>query len=190
MAASISGTAAIAGLGITEMTRQYTGDATTLALRAIKLALDDAGLTKDDLDGLLINGGISSMNPATPGALGLGLQTQGGFTNLRLVNHMNAAGSTAAQMVHYASLAINAGMASAVACVFADAPLTPGQSAGGAYGQVRSVTGMAGLGPAHGFFGANTGYALAAQRHMALYGTTSDHLGAIAVSTRAWAAMN
>jgi acetyl-CoA acetyltransferase len=190
MGSSVSGAAAIAGLGITEMTREWTGDATTLALRAINLALEDAGLTKEDLDGLLINGGISSMNPAAPGALGLGLQAAGGFRNLRLCNHMNAAGSTAAQMVHYASLAIEAGMANAVACVFADAPLTPGQSAGGAYGQVRSVSGMAGLGPAYGFFGANTGYALAAQRHMALYGTTNDHLGAIAVSTRAWATRN
>jgi acetyl-CoA acetyltransferase len=190
MAGSISGRAAIAGLGITEMTREYTGDATTLALRAIKLALADAGLTKDELDGLLINGGISSLNPAAPGALGLGLQVAGGFRNLRLVNHMNAAGSTAAQMVHYAALAVDAGLASAVACVFADAPLTPGQSAGGAYGTIRALSGMAGLGPAYGFFGANTGYALAARRHMALYGTTHDHLGAIAVATRQWATLN
>ena len=190
MASTRTTPAAIAGLGITEMTRQYTGDATTLAVRAIALALEDAGLQKDDLDGLLINGGISSMNPSATGSLGLSLQTTSGLRNLRLVNHMNAAGSTAAQMVHYASLAIEAGMANAVVCVFADAPLTPGQSAGGAYGQVRSVTGMAGLGPAYGYFGANTGYALAAQRHMALYGTTHDQLGAIAVSTRAWATMN
>src|SRR5262249_40983489 len=110
--------------------------------------------------------------------------------NLRLVNHMNAAGSTAAQMVHYAALAIDAGMAGTVACVFTDAPLTPGQSAGGAYGQVRALTGMARLGPAFGLFGANPGYALAARRHRARYGTTQDHLGAIAVSTRWWASLN
>jgi acetyl-CoA acetyltransferase len=36
----------------------------------------------------------------------------------------------------------------------------------------------------------NAGYAMAARRHMALYGTTSEQLGAIAVSTRAWAGMN
>src|SRR5687767_9718537 len=105
MATAISGAAAIAGLGITEMTREYTGDAVTLALRAIHLALDDAGLEKTDLDGLLINSGVSSMGPADPGSLGLNLQVAGGFRNLRLCNHMNAAGSTAAQMVHYASLA-------------------------------------------------------------------------------------
>ena len=188
MTASPSGAAAIAGLGITEMTREYTGDAVALAIRAIKLAQEDAGLTKDDLDGLLVNAGVSG--GTGPGSLGLNLQAAAGLRNLRLMNHMSAAGSTAAQMVHYAALAINAGMASAVACVFADAPLTPGQTAGGAYGRIRSLNGVAGLAPAYGFFGANTGYALATRRHMALYGTTQDHLGAIAVSTRRWATMN
>jgi acetyl-CoA acetyltransferase len=36
----------------------------------------------------------------------------------------------------------------------------------------------------------NAGYAMAARRHMATYGTTSEQLGAIAVSTRAWAVNN
>jgi acetyl-CoA acetyltransferase len=88
-------------------------------------------------------------------------------------------------------MAIQAGMADVVACVFADAPLTPGQSAGAAYGGGgRTVAGMASLGSAYGFFGANTGYALAARRHMALYGTTQDQLGAVAISTRKWAGLN
>jgi len=183
MSATISGAAAIAGLGITEMTREYTGDAATLAL-------NDAGLEKNDLDGLLTNGGISSMSPYEPGSVGLGLQVAGGFRNLRLMNHMNAAGSTAAQMVHYAALAINAGMTNAVACVFADAPLTPGQSAGGAYGRVRSVSGMAGPGPAYvvgmgqGHPGnprragceneVNTGAALAKETAFRMAGITTD----------------
>ena len=181
---------AIAGLGITEMTRQYTGDAATLAARAISLALEDAGLKKTDLDGLLTNAGISGADPYSPGSVGLSLQATMGLRNLRLMNHMNAAGSTAGQMVQYASLAIQAGMCTTVACVFADAPLTFGQSAGGAYGQIRALRGTAGIQPAYGLFGANTGYALAAQRHMSLYGTTNDHLGAIAVSNRKWAQLN
>jgi acetyl-CoA acetyltransferase len=46
---------------------------------------------------------------------------------------------------------------------------------------------MPGLYAAAGFFGANTGYALVTRRHMALYGTTHDQLGTIAVGQRAWA---
>ena len=176
------GRAAIAGLGITEMTREYIGTTEQVAVRAIRLALEDAGLKKDELDGLLINAGASA-------DLSLPLQRAAGLRNLRLMNHMNAAGSTAGQMVHYAAMAIEAGLASVVACVFADTPLR-GNSAAAAYGQIRSTRGIAALGPAYGFFGANTGYALAAQRHMATYGTTHDQLGTIAVSNRKWAGMN
>ena len=181
----------IVGLGLTEMTRHYTGGAVTLAARAVARALEDAGLDKDDLDGLLINSGISGMGGSGPGRLSLNLQSAMGLRDLRLVNHMNAAGSTAGQMVQFASLAVQAGMCNMVARVFADAPLTDGRSAGAAYGGAgRAPRGLSGLGAAYGFFGANAAYALAARRHMALYGTTSDHLGAIAVSNRKWAARN
>ena len=78
MSGGISGRAASAGLGITEMTREYTGDAATLALRVVRLALEDAGLAKGDLDGLLVNGGVSTTVPYEPGAIGLGLQAAGG----------------------------------------------------------------------------------------------------------------
>jgi acetyl-CoA acetyltransferase len=180
-----SGGAAIAGLGMTEMTREYTYSASGLAAIAIRRALDDAGLAKEDIDGLLVNAGVTN-------SVSTGLQTFLGLRNLRLVNHMNAQGSTAGQMVQFASLAVQAGMATHVVCVFADDPLKPGTSAGAAYaGGATRPKGMASLPGAYGFFsGANTSYALAARRHMALYGTTQEQLGAVAVSTRAWATMN
>ncbi len=53
-----SGGAAIVGLGMTEMTREYTYSATGLAAIAIREAIADAGLTKDDVDGLLVNHGV------------------------------------------------------------------------------------------------------------------------------------
>lgn len=180
---------AIVGLGMTEMTRAPIGDSATLAARAIRLAIQDAGIEKSEIDGLLINAGVSGFNPSAPGALGLGLQRTVGLRDLKFVNHMNAAGSTAGQMVQLASLAIEAGLCSTVVCVFADAPLQ-GNSAGSAYGQVRNLRGITALDSAYGFFGANTQYALAARRHMALYGTTNDHFGAVAVSNRKWAQLN
>ena len=183
MTMNVSGGAAIAGLGITEMTRRYSKPASALAVKAIQLAVEDAGLQKSDLDGLLTNAGVSD-------GIGLGLNVTMGLRDLRLCAHMNAAGSTAGQMVHYASMAVQAGMANAVACVFADAPLTPGRRGAEAYGQVRRLTGQMGLNAAYGFFGANTGYALAARRHMALYGTTQEQLGTVAVGNRKWASMN
>ncbi|MEZ4481096.1 MAG: hypothetical protein R3B97_08055 [Dehalococcoidia bacterium] len=125
------GATAITGLGMTPMGRIYGKSATELAADAVRTAIADAGLTKGDIDGLLINPGITGF---TGGGISLPLQNYLGMTNLRLLNHMNAAGSTAAQMVQYAALAINAGIARHVVCVFADLPLSEGKSAGGAYG--------------------------------------------------------
>jgi len=187
----LRGAAAITGLGMTPMGRIYGKSTMELAADAVRTAIADAGLQKDQVDGLLINAGITG---STGGGLTLGLQNYLGMRNLKLLNHMNAAGSTAAQMVQYATMAIAAGMATHVVCVFADNPLKEGSSSGAAYGSAaRSPSrpkGMAGLYAAAGYFGANTPYALAARRHMAVYGTTQDQLGAIAVAQRAWATKN
>jgi acetyl-CoA acetyltransferase len=95
--------------------------------------------------------------------------------------------------VHYAALAVAHGMANHVVCVFADAPLQPNKGGGAAYaamGRSTRPSGMGGLFSAFGVFGVNAHYALATRRHMAMYGTTNDHLGAIAVTERQWASMN
>ena len=184
------GATAITGFGMTPMGRIYKSTM-ELAADATRTAIKDAGLRKDQIDGLLINAGVTG---TTGGGVSLGLQNYLGLQDLRLLNHMNAAGSTAAQMVQYASLAIASGMANHVLCVFADAPLKDGSSAGAAYGGAarnpQRPRGMSGLYPASGYYGANTPYALAARRHMADYGTTQDQLGTIAVGQRQWATMN
>ncbi|HZP57452.1 MAG TPA: thiolase family protein [Dehalococcoidia bacterium] len=186
----LRGKAAITGLGITEMGRIYGHDAQHFAAEAIARAVADAGLRKDQVDGLLVNPGVSPL-----GAMGgVGLQNYLGLTNLRLLSSMNVGGATANIMVQYAALAVTHGLADHVACIFADAPLRqPGTGGGAAYAAMgRSVRpqGMGGLYTTYGVFGVNAHYALAARRHMAMYGTTTDQLGAIAVAERAWAAKN
>ena len=174
---------AVVGLGITDMGKVYGKTATGFAADAIALALADAGLAKSDVDGLLIHSnGSPEMNPM--------LQMNLGFTDLTLLNAMSAFGSTSGGMLHYAAAAIDAGQASVVVLVYADAPLRPAKSAGASYARARGVTGMTGLYATYGLFGANHGYAMAARRHMHLFGTTSEQLGAIAVGQRQWAIMN
>src|SRR5688572_26950904 len=180
---------AIVGLGLSDVGKVYGRSATSFALQAIDRALDDCGLRKEQVDGLLMQNGI-----AQPG-IGLQLQNQAGLKNLRLVNHMNAMGATPAAMVQYATMAIQNGMAGCVICVFADAPLQdPGARSGAAMNFARGArqqpTGWPSLDAHIGQLNPNAGYAMAARRHMALYGTTSEQLGAIAVSTRAWAVHN
>lgn len=181
---------AIAGLGITPQGKVYDRTALGLAVEAIQLSLEDAGLSRGDLDGLLLNPGLSW------GDLGMGsfqLQQAMGLRDLRLSMSMSAGGATAAAMVHHAAQAIAAGTCHTVACVFSDAPLKRPHAAGARERGSGSAAAYAfgrGLDAAYGQFGVNALYAMVAQRHMHRYGTTNDHLGAVAVAERQWANRN
>jgi acetyl-CoA acetyltransferase len=175
----------IAGLGITELGKVYGQTPAQFAADAVRRAVADAGLTLDNVDGLLMSGGVS-------GGVGLSLQQDLGLTDLSLLSEMQAFGSTASQMIQYASMAVATGTAEVVACVFADAPLTEGKAAGSAFGfEVgQAPTGWGGMLAAGGVRGIIPFYALAARRHMNRFGTTSEQLAHIAVAQREWATMN
>ncbi|MVU80702.1 thiolase family protein [Nocardia sp. ET3-3] len=177
--------ASIAGLGITDVGKVYGRSATDFAADAVRRAAADAGLAVSDLDGLLVSGGLKRDVTIT-------LANVLGLRDLHLLTEMNAFGATAGAMVSYAAAAVTSGMATAVACVFADAPLKPKESAGKAYtGRSRKpITGLASYSIASGITNANAKYALATRRHMETYGTTSEQLAHIAVAQRSWAAMN
>lgn len=178
------GDAAIVGLGITEMGKVYGRTAAEFAADAVMLAVQDAGYELHDLDGLLISAGVQQ-------GVGLSLARDLGLRNLALLSEVQGYGSTAGGMVAIASMAVQSGMANTVACVFADAPLVAGGSAGAAYGgRRRSFTGFGGIAAASGLTSTNAMYALAARRHMQRYGTTTEQFGAVAVAQRAWATMN
>jgi acetyl-CoA acetyltransferase len=179
--------AAIVGLGITPQGKVYGNTPLGFAVDAVKLALEDAGLERTDLDGLLLNPGLAWSD------LGMGsfqLQQALGLRDLRLSATMGLGGATACAMIQHAAQAIASGLCTTVACVFSDAPLKPPapererSSSASAYGFAR------GWEAAYGYFGVNAMYALVARRHMVKYGTTQDHLGAIAVAQRKWANLN
>lgn len=175
--------AAITGLGLTEMGRVYR-DAEDLAAEAVFLALEDAGLQKSDLDGLLINAGIGE-------GVGVPLHTILGLKELNLLTYMQGYGSSAGQMIQYAAMAVANGLATTVCCVFADSPLKENQRSGAvSYTGPGRPNAMASLDLVYGFASALPKYALAAQRHMDLFGTTQEQFAAVAISQRQWAAMN
>jgi acetyl-CoA acetyltransferase len=178
------GLAAIAGLGMTDLGKVFGRSPRRLAADAVRLAVADADLTLADLDGLLVSHGMS-------GSPGIELAAALGLRDLRLLTQMSALGATAGAMLSYAAMSVLSGAASTVACVFADAPLRPERPSGAAYYRdAPEYHGFRGMTAALGFRSVNAYYALAAQRHMARYGTTSEQLGAIAVATRQWAARN
>ena len=175
---------AIAGLGITEQGKVYGKTARQFAAQAVRRAAVDAGLELTDIDGLIVSGGINA-------GVGIDLQSALGLVNLKLLTAMQGFGSTAAQMVQYASMAVQSGMVETVAVVWADDPLKEKSSASAAYSATRSVPrGWCGITASNGITSPNTMYALAARRHMKKYGTTQDQLGHIAVAQRDWAQLN
>ncbi|WP_232078852.1 thiolase family protein [Mycobacterium florentinum] len=182
-------TAALAGLGMTELGKVYGRSSTALAAEAVQRAVADAGLALSDLDGLLVSAGIKQ-------DVGVGLAAVLGLGELNLLAQVNAFGATAGVMVAEAVQAIAAGAVTTVACVFADTPLKPERSAGASWrspnrsGGAGAARGLAGWSVASGAVNPNILYALCARRHMQAYGTTSEQLGEIAVAQRAWAAGN
>src|SRR5436189_558283 len=148
--------AAIVGLGITAMGKIYGRSAADFAAEAVALALDDAGLRKSDIDGLLINGnGNVDMDPRLHMVLG--------FEDLTMLNVMSAAGSTSGAMVQYAALALDAGVVSHVVLLYADAPLQESVTAAAAYARRGAWNGMNGLRGAYGDFGGHPPSALDAR---------------------------
>ncbi len=173
----------IAGLGVTAVGKVYGRTPADFAADAVRRAVADAGLRLADVDGLLTSSGVT-------GGVSVDLQRDLGLTDLRILSHLQSYGATAATMMQVAALAVMSGTASVVACVFADSPLRPDRGAGAAYGTRRAPAGWWGLLGASGVIGANPLYALAARRHMARFGTTTEQLGHVAVAQRAWAALN
>lgn len=185
------GRTAIVGLGQTKQGKVYDRNHVGFAVEAVELALADAGLARPDLDGLLLNPGIAWGNAAMGSFM---LQQALGLRDLKLQATMNLGGATAGAMIQHAALAIGAGLCSTVACVFSDRPLkSPAeqqQRSGKKEGSAASYAFARGLDAAYGQFGINAMYALIARRHMHVYGTTQDHLGAVAVAERRWANLN
>jgi acetyl-CoA acetyltransferase len=178
----VTASAAIAGVGVTAQGKLPGRSNLSLAVEAFQLAIADAGLRKDDIDGLLTEPGTTEFAWALDYLrLGEALGINPAFTGT-----MMQGGATAINLVQMAAMAVDSGQATYVACVFGDAPRT-GQAQ-------RSSDQAQGVGEdsweVWGANGAIAWSALSASRHMALYGTTSEQLGAVAVAARAHAARN
>lgn len=173
------GKAAICGVGHSRQGKLPGETPVTLAAEALRNALDDAGIAKSEIDGLLTLPGTSSPE-AAKNYLVLGERLG---INPRFTGSLVMGGATAGACVEIAAMAVEAGMAKMVLCLFADTARTSGNKFGAAAGgeDTWAVWGM--LGNA-----ANS--ALGMRRHMALYGTRSDQLGWIAVTCRKHASLN
>ena len=169
--------AVIAGVGHTAFGKLEGRSPWHLEAEAASAAVADAGLRPADVDGLLTDPGPSQgiLDGITPHFLRLGAQLglDPDYTGSEI---LGGAGSVA--IVERAALAVEAGLCDVCLCLYGDSPLTtPGSFQDGRGDEA-----------AFGFFGAVGLHALAARRHMHLYGTRAEHLGEAAVAARSHAA--
>jgi acetyl-CoA acetyltransferase len=166
----------IVGAATTRFGRVPGVTALDFTVQAAKLAVDDAGVRKEEIDAVLCKyppTGFQSLW-AHKVSQALGIQP-------KIAATIDQAGATNIGLVQYAMMAIDAGLITTAVCCYGDNPLS---GPPGTYGRPR------GSDAAFGLFGAPSGYAMIAQRHMIEYGTTSRQLGAVAVATRSWACLN
>ena len=185
--------AVISGAAQSEIGRRLYRTGIDLTVEAALRAVDDAGLTTADIDGVSTYPGFGG---SFGGAMGAELHEA-----LRLSLNWRSAGvETAGPLgaVHNAVLAVAAGLVRHV-LVFrtvvegSHGPLRPGGGGSGRGGRGGGMAGSAGpfqfMIP-YGAASAACWVACYARRHMHDYGTTRTQLGAIAVNGRANAAAN
>jgi len=101
---------AICGVGHSPYGKRLNRSTIDLGGEAIRNALDDAGLRRDDLDGLIVSFGTPIGSDADTLAYALGLK-------LRLYNQTWAHGRFTASCLQWAAMAVSAGLANYVACL-------------------------------------------------------------------------
>ena len=176
--ANLSGKAVIAGVGHTAFGKLDGRSTVSLNVEAISKALANAGVEKNQIDGLFVKAPTSrfEMMYAQKLAEAMALQP-------RIGGVWDHGGASNISMISYAAMAIEAGQCEIAVVALADNPATGSRQAyEKSYGDDDSAT--------YGWFGTPAGYAMIAQRHLQQYGTPNDGLGAIAVACRKHGAAN
>ena len=171
----------IAGVGETEQGKIPDKSSFHFLSLASKLAIEDAGIKKSDVDGLVTAFSLveHTFMHCTTFADYFGMRP-------RFFSSVAVGGATAVWMVAEAAMAIASGQAEVVLCVRGDNTLS-GISSSGMLALIREMCHAEFEFP----YGLTTpgGYALAAQRYLHDFGATREHLAAVAVTMRKHAAL-
>ncbi len=171
----------IAGVGETEQGKIPDRSSFHFLSQASKLAIEDAGIKKTDVDGLVTAFSLveHTFMHCTTFADYFGMKP-------KFFSSVAIGGATAVWMAAEAAMAIAAGQAEVILCVRGDNTLS-GISSSGMLALIREMC--------HGEFefpyGLTTpgGYALVAQRYLHDFGATREQLAAVAVTMRKHAAL-
>lgn len=174
---------AISGIGATEFSRKSGRSVLAIATEAATRAIADAGLTRDDIDGLVRSDYDAVQHNDMTYSLGLdnvsywGATGVGGAAPCGMVGQAVAAvmSGQATNVLVYRALNGRSGLRFGQGTAVQQAAGAPRLGGGGTYDEYFFPYGL--LAPGQMF-------AMIAQRHMHEFGTTRDDLGRIAVAVR------
>ena len=169
---------AIVGVGESRVGRLRGMSALRLTLEASRAAMQDAGVSASAIDGVLtrnLDMDVTYMHSQYV-AKHLGIQP-------RFTTDVNLGGATAIAMLEQAAMLISAGVCNRVLCAYGENRRT--SWAFERHGKIRM--GCEDFEECYGLTWGMGPHALAAQRHMFEFGTTSRQLGMIAVAQRQFA---
>ena len=173
--------AAITGIAETAYMRGSPKSAAELQLEAALGAIRDAGLSPREIDGII---------PASIGAAGSDeLLTNLAIPDLRVSALTPMGGASSIAAIQNAAALIGMGVCKHV-LVCAGRRTSSGPRVGSRLGDLPQFQVVAEFEMPSGAVSPALFYSFMARRHMELYGTTSEQLGAIAVSTRKHALLN
>lgn len=174
MSDSLRGQTAIVGIGLTEFGDLPGRTQTENMAEAVHFALADAGIAKDQVDGVFGADFSDAM-------IGLSMTEYLGL-NPKVIDSTNIGGSSYVNFLQSAALALQAGLCE-VALIAYGSNARSGGRAGRGPGPVPHETVYKPRQPINA-------YALAASRHMHEFGTTREQLAEVAVAARGWAQLN
>jgi acetyl-CoA acetyltransferase len=174
---------AIAGVGFTEYSLNSGRTVLSLAVEACKKAMDEAGMTPKEVDGILeFNVADSVPTEAVAASLGLG--------EVNYALDWYAGGFAPSALVQTASMAIATGQCKA-ALIYRAMNGRSGFRLGGATGgDAFRARWAAQYRIPYGWLTFGQNMAMWCRRHMEKYGTKQEHLAAIAISQREIALQN
>ena len=182
MSFPLRGRAAIAGIGQTEFSKESGRSELQLACEAAKAALDDAGLSPRDVDGLV----TFTMDSSEEAEVARNL----GIPRLTLFSRIPYGGGGACAVVQQAAMAIATGAAEVVVCWRAFNERSGMRFGGAAMAGATMLPPFLDMVGPFGLLTPASWVALQARRYMHEYGVTNEHFGRISVVDRRHAANN